>query len=304
MHGLVIHGGSGVIGRASLSAELEAEYRAVLSQSLSAGFAVLSRGGEALDACIAAVMVMEDSPLFNAGKGAVLTNLGGVALDASVMVGKDASAGSVSGLKGTRNPVLAADMVRTSTPHVMLSGEEADAFFSTRLPQEKLEYFVTERRLKALREAQGEGRPPGDAAQRHGTVGAVALDSAGNLAAATSTGGMTNKAHGRVGDSPVIGAGTFADTRVAVSCTGHGEMFLRCCAAKDVAAQVEYAGRGLAESLAHTLEKVARMGGDGGIIAISKDGEVQADFNAEGMYRGWILGEGSAVKEQAIKIFR
>lgn len=308
-YGLVIHGGAGVIQREQMSPELEAEYRAKLAEALQAGYAVLENGGAALDAVIAAVQVMEESPLFNAGKGAVFTADGICELDASIMNGRTLQAGAVAGLRHVRSPIRLARDVMEHSPHVMMIGEGAEKFAVSRghepVPNE---YFHTERRRQQLERAKkleskadnGTASVPLELSspglsdtdwflreQKYGTVGCVALDRAGNLAAGTSTGGMTNKKFGRVGDVPVIGAGTYASNATcAVSATGWGEFFIRATVAHDIAAQIEYAGRDITSATAATLAKVAKLGGDGGVIVLDRAGNVAMDFNSAGMYRG------------------
>jgi beta-aspartyl-peptidase (threonine type) len=308
---LVIHGGAGAITRARLKKEREQAYTQVLEQSLAAGYAVLARGGSSIDAVIAAIVVMEDSPLFNAGKGAVFSNAGRIELDAAIMYGSSLTAGSVAGVTAVRNPIRAAHAVMMKSPHVMLIGQGADAFAA----EQGLEivdpfYFHTEYRWKQLQKAIVQERvlldhdvdpdtPDPDAGdkmdEKRGTVGAVALDRHGNLAAGTSTGGLTNKRFGRVGDSPIIGAGTYADNRsVAVSATGTGEMFIRTCAAFNTAAQVRLLNATLTEAVEKTLAEVAAIGGDGGLIVLDAKGNYAMRFNTRGMFRGTIGNDGVA----------
>ena len=325
-YGLVIHGGAGVITREKLSPELETRYRADLARALDAGHAVLSGGGVALDAVVAAIRVLEDSPLFNAGHGAVLNAEGKCELDASIMDGRALAAGAVAGVSRVRNPITLARAVMERSPHVMFAGTGAERFAEQVGGIELVtnEYFQTERRREELRRAQQKekeqsnrraalGGPSGplfatidendslDVERKYGTVGCVALDKNGNLAAGTSTGGMTNKKFGRVGDSPIIGAGTYAaNATCAVSATGHGEFFIRVGVARDIAAQMEYKGAPIAEAAAATIAKVGARGGDGGVIAIDRHGNVALPFNTPGMYRGHRL-EG---RDAEIAIFR
>lgn len=302
--GLVLHGGAGVIERKALSAAQEAEYRATLAQARDAGYAVLERGGAALDAVIAVIVILEDSPLFNAGKGAVFTADGTCELDASIMDGRTQAAGAVAGVKHIKNPITLARAVMDKSEHVMLTGEGAEKFAQQQgfalVPNE---YFQTERRREQLEAAKKKAAAkkvsaldtPADRALRYGTVGCVALDRAGNLAAGTSTGGMTNKKFGRVGDAPIIGAGTYAaDATCAVSATGWGEYFIRVGVARDIAAQLEYRGTPLKEAAAATIAKVGELGGDGGVVCIDKDGNIALPFNSPGMYRAWRLSRGAA----------
>ena len=303
---LVIHGGAGTIERAKLSAEREAEYTAALSASLAAGHAVLARGGSSVDAVIAAITVMEDSPLFNAGRGAVLNHEGRIELDASIMDGATRGAGAVAAVGVIRNPIRAAEAVMRHSPHVMLTGAGAEEFAREQgLEIVDPSWFRTEERWRQLQKAIAEERilrdhdaqPPSAYGKddKRGTVGAVALDRHGNLAAGTSTGGLTNKRYGRIGDSPVIGAGTWADNRsVAVSATGTGEMFIRTAASHSVADLVRLAGNTPADAADATLAEVAAIGGDGGLIVLDTRGDYAMRFNTSGMYRGTVGDDGVA----------
>lgn len=319
--GLVIHGGAGVILRQDMSADVERQYREKLAEALAAGYAVLEAGRPALDAVVAAIRVMEDSPLFNAGHGAVLNADGICELDASIMEGRTRAAGAIAGVRRIRNPITLARDVMEKSEHVMLTGEGAERF-AAQLGYEFVpnEYFQTERRKRQLQQArEAEAREgatdrvrqeqqkrtgfiPGDdplaQERKWGTVGCVALDRDGNLAAGTSTGGMTNKKYGRVGDAPIIGAGTYADNATcALSATGHGEYFIRSVVGHDVAAQMQYAKRSLAEAAAATIAKVGALGGTGGVIAIDAQGNVALPFNTPGMYRGFRLSNGKGAVE-------
>lgn len=295
---LAIHGGAGTIKRSALTPVLTEGYHAGLRRALAAGHEVLADGGSALDAVTAAVMALEDEPLFNAGRGAVFTAEGKQEMDAAIMDGRDRSAGAVAGLFGPRNPILAARAVMEHSEHVLLIGEGAlDLCRRQGLPMEEAPYFFTQPRWDALQaelERRRSGTPDdGDEQRRHGTVGAVARDRDGNLAAATSTGGMTAKAKGRVGDSPVIGAGTFADNiTCAVSATGHGEHFIRRCAAHEIDARMRWAGQTLERAAGDVVDELGVIGGSGGLIAIDRDGRVALPFNCSGMYRGVIGPEG------------
>jgi beta-aspartyl-peptidase (threonine type) len=293
---IVIHGGAGTIRRGDLTPELEAAYRSALEEALTAGHLVLRQGGSSLDGVVAAIRVMEDSPLFNAGKGAVFTSEGTNELDAAIMDGKTLMAGAVAGVKRVRSPVTLARAVMEQSPHVMMSGAGAEIFAAEQgIELVDPSYFFTERRWEALQRAKAEEAGaqvtallPDD--RKFGTVGAVALDSHGNLAAATSTGGMTNKRFGRIGDAPIIGAGTYADNRsCAVSATGHGEYFIRATVAHDICARMKYGGRTLQEA-AHevVMKELVELGGEGGIIALDRKGNIAMPFNSEGMYRGSI----------------
>ncbi|HJT76143.1 MAG TPA: isoaspartyl peptidase/L-asparaginase [Gemmataceae bacterium] len=299
---LVIHGGAGAPPRGKLTHEQEQAYRADLEKALQAGSDALSHG-TSVDAVEAAIRVMEDSPLFNAGKGAVFTHEGRNELDASIMDGKDRRAGAVAGVTRIKNPIRAARAVMEDGKHVLLAGEGADRFALSRgLPEVNPVYFWTEDRWKELKdeldkeEAHGKNGARRSGRPRHelGTVGAVALDRDGNLAAGTSTGGLTNKRFGRIGDSPIIGAGTYADNRTCgVSCTGHGEVFIRYTVARDVAARMQY--------LHWTVEKAAQevldglpmeKGGVGGIIALDAHGNFAWPYNTDGMFCGTVTKDG------------
>ncbi|HET8818694.1 MAG TPA: isoaspartyl peptidase/L-asparaginase [Xanthomonadaceae bacterium] len=299
---LVIHGGAGVIERSSLSPEEEARVRADLDRAIDAGHAVLASGGAAIDAVQAAILVLEDSPRFNAGKGAVFDASGGHQLDASVMEGHTQRAGAVAGVTTVRHPVLLARAVMDHSPHVMLAGEGAERFADTRPGIERVpnDWFDTERRREQLEAAQrrAEALAGGDAGlppqEYFGTVGAVALDAHGHIAAATSTGGMTNKQWNRIGDSPVIGAGTWADARCGVSGTGWGEFYIRAAVAHDICARVAYRGDTLAEAAQAVVNGIVpAMGGDGGAIALDAEGNIAMPFNTPGMYRAWLNPDGS-----------
>ena len=291
--GMVIHGGAGTIERSGMTRKNEEAHRAGLEQALKAGYGVLERGGPSLDAVEAAVRVLEDNPLFNAGRGAVFTHEGTNELDSSIMDGRTLKAGAVAGLQHIRNPIALARMVMEKSPHVMLGGEGAEAFakqMGMELVDQK--YFYTDERWQALQKAKSSPSPVGDK-DKHGTVGAVALDQQGNLAAATSTGGTTNKKFGRIGDSPIIGAGTYANNRTcAVSCTGDGEYFIREVVAYDVSALMDYKGMPIKEAARTAIDKVGKLGGTGGLIAIDKEGNFALPFNTSGMYRGTVDATG------------
>ena len=274
---IAVHGGAGVMRRDKPGAQ----HRAVLEQALQAGFAILRSGGASLDAVTAAVVVLEDSPLFNAGRGACFNADGEIEMDASVMEGKQLRAGAVAAVRHIRNPILAARMVMEKTRHVLLAGEGAERLAKQHeLVLERPEYFHTERQILARRQNRK---------NYHGTVGAVALDADGNLAAATSTGGYTGKLPGRIGDSPLIGSGNYADNRAcAVSGTGLGEAFIRAAVAYDMTARMRYRGDSLAAAARAALANVKKLGGDGGLIAVDRRGNVVTPFNSEGMHRGSI----------------
>lgn len=300
---IAIHGGAGTISRSRLKSRREARYRAALKDALIAGHEVLERGGPSLDAVCAAVLVLEDCPLFNAGRGAVFNAAGEHELDAAVMDGASLRAGAVAGVRATRNPVLAARAVMEKTRHVMLAGSAADRFAQEiGLAMVTPDYYSTDARTLALQRTQRaereEDRSALSAADRHGTVGAVALDAAGNVAAATSTGGFTNKMPGRVGDSPVIGAGTYAHNETcAVSGTGSGEHFMRAVLAHTVSARMRYLRESLAVAARKALRDLEKLGGTGGLVALDAKGRIAMPFNTEGMYRGSVDVRGTWVVE-------
>jgi beta-aspartyl-peptidase (threonine type) len=289
MFGIAIHGGAGTMPRADLTQEAETRYRSGLEQALDAGYEVLNHGGSALDAVTRAVVSLEDNPLFNAGRGSVFTLDGHNELDASIMDGTSLSAGAVCGVTRIRNPIELARCVMEKSEHVFLAGAGAEEFAQSQgftfVPQS---YFHTSERWQQLQRIRsGDRGLSGHTLSHVGTVGAVALDSHGHLAAGTSTGGMTGKRFHRIGDSPVIGAGTYADDRsCAVSATGHGEIFLRCAVAHDISARVRYGGRSLGAAAREVVfEELPALDGEGGIIAIDKRGEIALEFNSEGMFR-------------------
>jgi beta-aspartyl-peptidase (threonine type) len=290
---LLIHGGAGTIRKDKMSPEMEIAYREGLEASLGKGFGVLENGGTAIDAVMAAVRLLEDNILFNAGRGSVYTNDGRQEMDAALMDGKTLMAGAVAAVSNIRNPIDLAYTIMTQSPHVLLHGKGAfDFAVSKGLKTEPDEYFFSQKRLDQLKKAKDKGSVALDHnvelnGKRTGTVGAVACDRFGNLAAATSTGGMTNKEYGRIGDSPLIGAGTYAnDKTCAVSCTGHGELFMRTVAAYDVSCLMEYRGLSLKEAVRVVVqEKLVAVNGEGGLIAVDASGDGVMDFNSEGMYR-------------------
>ena len=288
MHAIAVHGGAGALSPADLTPDNERAYRHGLEQALRAGFEVLSKGGASLDAVVAAVQVLEDDPLFNAGRGAVL-NAGGVAeLDASLMDGRDLRAGAVAGLRHVRSPIALARRVMDHSPHVMLAGPGAEEFaLEQGMAPVANSHFVTERRRRELERFLQGVAASGDESLM-GTVGAVALDADGNLAAATSTGGTTGKRWGRVGDSPLIGAGTYAaNDCCAVSATGHGEYFIRAAVAHEIASLMRYRGLGVVEAADEVvMGQLVKLGGSGGVIAVGRDGRIAMTFNSAGMLRG------------------
>jgi L-asparaginase / beta-aspartyl-peptidase len=290
MYAIAIHGGAGAMPRATLTGEREVRYRQGLEAALDGGYAVLARGGSSLDAVTAAVCLLEDDPLFNAGRGAALTRDGAAELDAAIMDGRQMRAGAVASVRHVRNPIELARRVMEKSRHVLLVAAGAEEFaLEERFVLVPNHYFRTAERLEQL-ESEQRGQRVSDLVPppAQGTVGAVARDAEGNLAAATSTGGMTNKRPGRVGDSPIIGAGTYARNGVcAVSATGHGEYFIRAVAAYHVCASVQYRGLTLQQAVHETLHSILRgLGGDGGLIAVDHDGQIVMDFSTEGMFRG------------------
>lgn len=318
MIAIVIHAGAGTIDKSNMTPGREKAYKAKLREALLAGYTILETGGNSLDAVQAAIVTLEDSPLFNAGKGAVYTNDETHELDASIMDGATLNAGAVSGVKTIANPIKLARAVMEKSGHVMLSGSGAEAFAAAQnMPSVGQEYFHTRHRLQQLREAQSKStdrqnsgqrdrnlkKMPGVArsasADKFGTVGAVALDSNGNLAAGTSTGGMTNKRFGRIGDSPVIGAGTYADNRCCgVSATGHGEYFIRAAVAHDICARKRYKNISLQQAADEVVQQqLVSMGGEGGVVALDRQGNVAVSFNTPGMYRAAIDSKGNLTVE-------
>ena len=319
---IAIHGGAGTIKPDSVPPEKEAEYEAALQEALDAGAAILAQGGSAMDAIQAAIVLMEDNPLFNAGKGAVYTWEGENELDASIMDGRDRSAGAVTGVKTIKNPILLADKVRTDSPHVFLMGEGAEQFAAERgIESVDPSWFETEARKESLERMKARELSALDVDLKFGTVGAVALDQDGNMAAGTSTGGMTGKRWGRIGDAPVIGAGTYADNRsCAVSATGWGEYFIRVGVAQEICSRLRIASEGEEQELLTSLRRligrkkvdasavrhdraqqtaddvmaeVKELGGDGGIILVTPEGHALYSFNTAGMYRGRANSEGT-----------
>ncbi|MCF8713789.1 isoaspartyl peptidase/L-asparaginase [Joostella atrarenae] len=301
--GIIIHGGAGTILKKNMSDSLEVAYKAKLEEAIKTGYAILEKGGSSLDAIEKTINVMENSPLFNAGKGAVFTNEGKNELDASIMDGKTLNAGAVAGVTTVKNPINLARAVMEKSEHVMFAREGAEQFAEEQgLEIVDPSYFYTDKRMNSLKRAQKREQveldhddktafyDPFIKDDKFGTVGCAALDKNGNLAAGTSTGGMTNKRWGRVGDAPIIGAGTYANNKTcAVSSTGWGEYFIRGVVAYDISAMMEYGGKSLAEAAKIVIqEKVPEMGGDGGIIAIDHKGNMAMEFNTAGMYRASI----------------
>ncbi len=318
---LAIHGGAGTILRTLMTPELETEYREALENALEIGWEILHKGGSSLDAVEEAVCTLEDFHLFNAGRGSVFTHEGKNEMDASIMDGKTLDAGAVAFVKNVKNPVKLARLVMDRTDHILLAGNGANEFAKQmNVDFADDEYFFTQHRYDQLLEAREKGVVQLDHAEavsgsefqisnkesetlnlapetkNLGTVGAVACDSSGNLAAATSTGGMTNKKFGRIGDTPLIGSGTYADETCAVSCTGHGEFFMLGVTAYDVAARMKYKGISLEQAASETIAHLTQIGGEGGLIAVDKLGNVTLPFNSDGMYRGSITTEGSVAE--------
>jgi len=294
---LAVHGGAGTVRRDTMSEALAGRYHAGLGRALRAGRDILAGYGSALDAVTAAVVALEDDPQFNAGRGAVFTAAGTQEMDAAIMEGRERRAGAVAGILGPRNPVLAARAVMEHSPHVLLIGEGAlNLCRAQGIAFENADYFHTAARWQALQQTlarQAAGLAEDDEARRHGTVGAVARDRRGDLAAATSTGGTTGKLPGRIGDSPLIGAGTYADNAsCAVSATGHGEFFIRYAVAHEIAARLSLRGDALAKAARAVVDTVGRVGGSGGVVAVGGDGALALPFNCSGMYRGYVQGDG------------
>lgn len=300
---IVIHGGAGTMSKASMSDEVKKQYINKLDEAVSIGYEILKKGGSSQEAVEKSIIVMENSSLFNAGKGAVLNHDGNVELDASFMDGNTLDAGAISGSSVIKNPISAAISVMNSSPHVMLSGRGADKFAkSQKLDLKPNSYFITERRLNSLKSAKSKETSSINIEQKIGTVGCVALDKFGNISAGTSTGGMTNKRWNRIGDAPIIGSGTYANNLTCgVSATGWGEFFIRSVAAYDISALMQYKGLSVQEASRIVIhEKIAKLGGDGGVIALDKDGNVAMEMNTEGMYRAHIDSKGNKI----IKIFK
>jgi beta-aspartyl-peptidase (threonine type) len=295
---LVIHGGAGVLERQRMTPDLDARHRAGLEAALEAGASILAEGGSALDAVEAAARSLEDNPLFNAGHGAVLTFDGTTELDAAIMDGRDRNAGAVTGVSATKNPISLARAVMEKSPHVMLASTGADRFAEEQgLEQAGPEYFDLPERRRQLEELKAcESGDWFDVDMKFGTIGAVARDSQGHVAAATSTGGITGKRWGRIGDSPLIGAGTWADDRTcAVSATGSGEFFIRAVVAHEIAARMRYLGESAQSAAEAVMADVGALGGNGGVIVVSAAGEPVYAYNSEGMYRGTATPAGRSV---------
>lgn len=296
---MVLHGGAGTILKENISDEQEKAYKAALNKALDIGSEILKKGGTSMDAVTNTIMHLENSPLFNAGKGAVFTHSGTNEMDASIMRGSDLEAGAVGGIKTIKNPILAARAVLEKSDHVFMAGDGADKFAQEQgLETAEPEYFRTERRWNSLQKILEKEKELGTIEDeypdyKYGTVGVVALDKSGNIVAGTSTGGMTNKKYNRIGDSPVIGAGTYANNNTCgVSCTGHGEYFIRYAVAHDVSAMMDYKGISLEDAADQIVnEKLKKAGGSGGLVALDKYGNISMPFNTPGMYRAYVRGE-------------
>ena len=298
-YAIVIHGGAGVMSKSAMNEERQEAYKIKLNEALNLGQKLLKKGNTATDVVVQVIEVLENSPLFNAGKGAVFTHDGINELDASIMEGKTLNAGAVAGVRNVKNPIKAAREVMENSAHVLLSGEGASEFAKEQgLEIVKNKYFFTESRYQSLKRLQKRERERTEK-DNAGTVGCAVLDTYGNICAGTSTGGMTNKKYGRIGDSPVIGAGTYANNKTcAVSCTGHGEYYIRLGFARDISALMEYQNMSVEEACAEEIRKLGELGGTGGVIGIDAEGNVAMEFNTSGMFRGYITSSGK--KEIAI----
>ncbi len=300
-YALVIHGGAGVMDQKSMTPEIQSEYLKVLNRVLQVGDSVLSHGGTSMDAVEKTIVIMEDSPLFNAGKGAVFTHDGLVELDASVMEGQSLKAGAIAAVRDIKNPIKVARAVMEKSEHVLLNGSGASQFAKEQgFEPVDNSYFYTDARYKSLQELLKKERET-TINDKHGTVGCVALDSYGNIAAGTSTGGMTNKKYGRIGDSPIIGAGTYANNETGgFSCTGHGEYYIRLVFSKDISALMEYKKLSIQKACQEEVSKLTKLGGTGGVIGLDQNGNIAMEFNTSRMFRGYIKSNG----EKEVAIFK
>ena len=296
---IVVHGGAGTILKKNMSDEMELAYKLKLEEAINAGYNILEKNGSSKDAVEQTIKILENSELFNAGKGSVLSNKGVVEMDASIMNGQSLNAGAISGIKTIKNPISAARLVMEKSEHVFLSGEGAEEFAKLQgLDIIDNEYFITETRLKSLLNAK---KRDSIKENKFGTVGCVAIDKFGNITSGTSTGGMTNKKWNRIGDVPIIGAGTYANNNTCgISSTGWGEYFIRNVVAYDISSQIEYKKISIDLAAKNTLKKVKDLGGNGGVIGIDKNGNILMDFNTEGMYRGYKKSDG----ESEISIYK
>ena len=296
---IVIHGGAGTILKENMSDEMENDYIQKMEEAINAGYNILENNGSSMDAVEAAIKILENSELFNAGKGSVLSNASIVEMDASIMRGDNLNAGAISGVTRIKNPISAARLVMEKSEHVYLSGKGAESFAKyENLEIVENEYFITERRLNSLRNAK---KRDSLADNKYGTVGCVALDSDGNITSGTSTGGMTNKKWNRIGDVPIIGAGTYANNKTCgISSTGWGEYFIRNVVAYDISSQMEYNNTSIKSASKNTLQKVKDLGGSGGVVGLDAKGNITMDFNTEGMYRGYKKSNG----DSEIKIYK
>ena len=296
---IVIHGGAGTILKENMSDEMENDYIQKMEEAINAGYNILENNGSSMDAVEAAIKILENSELFNAGKGSVLSNASIVEMDASIMRGDNLNAGAISGVTRIKNPISAARLVMEKSEHVYLSGNGAESFAKyENLEIVENEYFITERRLNSLRNAK---KRDSLADNKYGTVGCVALDSDGNITSGTSTGGMTNKKWNRIGDVPIIGAGTYANNKTCgISSTGWGEYFIRNVVAYDISSQMEYNNTSIKSASKNTLQKVKDLGGSGGVVGLDAKGNITMDFNTEGMYRGYKKSNG----DSEIKIYK
>ena len=296
---IVVHGGAGTILKKNMSDEMELAYKLKLEEAINAGYNILEKNGSSKDAVEETIKILENSELFNAGKGSVLSNKGVVEMDASIMNGQNLNAGAISGIKTIKNPISAARLVMEKSEHVFLSGEGAEEFAMLQgLDIIDNEYFITETRLKSLLNAKKRDSIKDN---KFGTVGCVAIDKFGNITSGTSTGGMTNKKWNRIGDVPIIGAGTYANNNTCgISSTGWGEYFIRNVVAYDISSQIEYKKISIDLAAKNTLKKVKDLGGNGGVIGIDKNGNILMDFNTEGMYRGYKKSDG----ESEISIYK
>jgi len=298
-YAIVIHGGAGTILKKNMSDEMENAYIQKMEEAINAGYNILEKNGSSIDAVEATIKILENSELFNAGRGSVLSNAGIVEMDASIMRGDNLNAGAISGVTTIKNPISAARLVMEKSEHVYLSGKGAESFAKYEdLEIVENEYFITERRLNSLRNAK---KRDSLADNKYGTVGCVALDSDGNITSGTSTGGMTNKKWNRIGDVPIIGAGTYANNKTCgISSTGWGEYFIRNVVAYDISSQMEYNNSSIQSASKNTLKKVKDLGGSGGVVGLDSKGNITMDFNTEGMYRGYKKSNG----DFKIKIYK